>query len=149
MKLIKNSSKSITWNSNYYEPKTKEDLIKLLKLDNITFIGSKHTFSPSIKGKNTISLKHFNKIEKVSNNVYRVYAGVTMSSLYKYMRDNDLDIPTMGGSTHQTVVGAIITATHGSGIKQKALTEYENIENKTEENISAYDVRFVYYQDNK
>ena len=32
---------------------------------------------------------------------------------------------------------------------EKAVSEYENIENKTEEIISAYDVVLVYYNENK
>ncbi|MEM9022789.1 MAG: D-arabinono-1,4-lactone oxidase, partial [Bacteroidota bacterium] len=48
--------------------------------------------------------------------LFETEAGITIHDLNKTLEKNDLGLPNMGGYDGQTIVGAISTSTHGSGI---------------------------------
>ncbi len=65
------------------------------------------------------SLEEILKVRSIGENntlLFETEAGITIKDLNKELTDNDLGLPNMGGYDGQTIIGAISTSTHGSGI---------------------------------
>ncbi|MGY1551337.1 D-arabinono-1,4-lactone oxidase [Microbacterium sp. A588] len=54
----------------------------------------------------------------------RIAAGTPLQDVCRELRDVGMELPTIGGFSGQSIAGAIATATHGTGVRQKSLSAY-------------------------
>ena len=75
-----------------------------------------------------VDISEMNKLLKLpsfirssNKKLVQVEAGITIRHLNNELDKLDLSVINLGGIDHQTIAGAIATATHGSGIGLQAI----------------------------
>ena len=118
-----------------YEPSTREELIQCIKEAvnkgwKLRSVGQGHAWSnlgvPSRCRGAVISMKKLNKplgIDKATRTV-EVQAGISIENLNDWLFQNGLALKNMGDANPQTIVGALSTETHGSGVTLGSLSEF-------------------------
>ena len=107
-----------------YIPSTEKELKRLVSNDSsqpIVAIGSGHSWNEQIWSTSSkeplyISLRAFNQIQlNVSSMRLRVGAGVIYGDVLPLLEDANLSLPSYSAVNAQTIVGAALTYTHGTG----------------------------------
>jgi hypothetical protein len=148
-RLVKISKTRYTWNnilgnvkSNpllYFYPEHVDDIREIIleaeeKGYRVRAVGSGHSFSEAAKGDEfMMDMKWFRNIVRyeapfvkppLANNKYvLVDAGTTIKRTNRKLDELGLALMNMGAVDFQTVSGALMTGTHGSGIKMPAFPE--------------------------
>ncbi len=100
------------------------------ELDNssLKMVGAGHSFSDVAFCRKTLLLPEnlnkelvlnrsiLNETSKDNEQLVEVEAGMSIETLNKILDENDLALENMGGYDAQTISGAIMTSTHGSGL---------------------------------
>src|SRR5262249_35078356 len=113
------------------EPKSIDDLVKAVKLagDNgkrIRMVGSGHSHSDVAVTEDVLlvptgltaplALARGRLKDHNAFGLVRVQSGITIRALNTYLDTQSLALQNMGGYDAQTIVGAAMTGTHGSGL---------------------------------
>src|SRR5262249_25904291 len=113
------------------EPKSVDDLVLALKLAaqngrRIRMVGSGHSHSDvaiddqvllTSKGLTSpLTLARARLKDPNAPTLVRVQSGITIRALNQYLDTQNLALENMGGYDAQTIVGAAMTGTHGSGL---------------------------------
>ena len=148
-RLAKISKTRYTWNnilgnvkSNpllYFYPEHVDDIREIIleaeeKGYRVRAVGSGHSFSEAAKGDEfMMDMKWFRNIvvyqapfvkpPNANNNYVLVDAGTTIKRTNRKLDDLGLALINMGAVDFQTVSGALLTGTHGSGIKMPAFPD--------------------------
>lgn len=81
-----------------------------------TLVGTRHSWSDVVQGRCLLSLANFKEITVSRDSMtVRVGAGVRFGELQEKLHAEGLTLPNYGAVNIQTVVGAVMTGTHGSG----------------------------------
>lgn len=119
--IQKNWAGNITYSAaRYHEPKTIAELQALVKsASKIKMVGSRHSF-------NTIAdtdadLVFMKKLDQVleldrENQQVTIEGGMRYGELAQFLQENGYALHNLASLPHISVVGACMTATHGSGI---------------------------------
>jgi len=123
------------WAGNYtyravsaLEPATVEELQQLLPaLRHAKALGARHSFnSIADTAGSQISLAHFKSISldtsDPSHPTVTIDAGVTYGELAPWLHAQGFAVPNLASLPHISVIGACVTATHGSGIANQCLS---------------------------
>lgn len=101
-----------------HEPKTVDDLRRIVSgAERIRAVGSRHCFNDIADGDEMVSLARLDpgiEIDREAMTV-TVGAGVTYGHLALALEEAGFALHNMASLPHITVVGAVVTATHGSG----------------------------------
>ncbi len=112
--------------SEFVEPHSEEELQALIRSrSKLKVVGSRHSFSTIADTSGAqISMKHFNEISHVdhAHMTVKVAAGVTYAELARHIALDGYTLSNFASLPHISVVGAISTATHGSGVANPALS---------------------------
>ncbi|HEX6360483.1 D-arabinono-1,4-lactone oxidase [Actinophytocola sp.] len=98
-------------------PRTVEALRSLVsERDRVRALGSRHSFSEVADGPGTlVSLDELPAEITVSGNQVTVPAATRYGVLAEFLQSQGLALPNMASLPHISVIGAVATATHGSG----------------------------------
>ncbi len=107
-----------------YRPTTEEDILQILNTHaqgTVRAIGTLHSWSDVIvSGDVVVDMSAFDTVVLEQDDSGAVWAsvgaGVTIEKLLVTLNAADLTLPTVPEATMQTLVGAISTGTHGSGL---------------------------------
>ena len=107
------------------EPTTREEIIDLVrditsKQQKLRVLGSGHSLSPlAVSEEVTLSLRNFRGLVSVDLQAKQVTvkAGTTLEELKTILDEHGLALGVLPTTRWPTVAGAIMTATHGAGIK--------------------------------
>jgi alditol oxidase len=109
----------------WHEPRTIEELQHIVKnAKKLRVVGTGHSFnSISVCREEIVSLHHFNKLIELNTEeqTVTIEAGMKYSELSKILMNKGFAIHNLASLPHISVAGAIATATHGSGNKNKSL----------------------------
>ncbi|MBL0286614.1 MAG: FAD-binding protein [Bacteroidetes bacterium] len=124
--LFKNWSGTIQQKvPNFFKPSTKEEILEIIhKYDNIRFVGTGHSWSPLFETKEAmISFDNFNKIISIDKEKLEVVVqpGIKLWHLNNLLDMEGLALQNLGSIDEQSIAGAILTGTHGSGIQFQCL----------------------------
>ena len=124
--LFKNWSGTIQQKvPNFFKPSTKEEILEIIhKYDNIRFVGTGHSWSPLFETKEAmISFDNFNKIISIDKEKLEVVVqpGIKLWHLNNLLDREGLALQNLGSIDEQSIAGAILTGTHGSGIQFQCL----------------------------
>src|SRR5215470_8146897 len=116
----KNWAGNLTYSTkNLYTPASVEEVQKIVKgCDKLRALGARHSFNAiADSNANQISLEHLDEmtIDDKAHTV-TVGAGVRYGKLAPYLDSHGYALNNLASLPHVTVVGAVSTATHGSGI---------------------------------
>lgn len=123
-----------TYHSNpelYIQPHNTEQLEKVVKLARrcrrrIALTGCGHSPSDlTCTSSWLVNLDHCDKILEMntSTNVVVMQAGIRLHDLGRSLREHGLSMPNIGSIDHQSIAGAIGTATHGSSTRHGLLSQ--------------------------
>jgi xylitol oxidase len=85
-------------------------------------VGTAHTFSDLPDGAEAVSLAAFDTVEVAEDRTsVRVGAGMTHATLAEALAPHGLALENLASLPHLNVVGAVATATHGSGVRTRNL----------------------------
>ncbi len=109
---------------HYYKPATEEDVLQILNAHangSVRAIGALHSWSDVIvSGDVVVDLSAFDSVVLEQDEAGSVWAtvgaGVKIEDLLVTLNASGLTLPTTPEATMQTLVGAISTGTHGSGL---------------------------------
>jgi FAD/FMN-containing dehydrogenase len=120
----------------YFYPEHVDDILEIIleaeeKGYRVRAVGSGHSFSEAAKGDEfMMDMKKLRNIERyrtplvkaplASNEYVLVDAGTTIKRTNRKLDELGLALMNMGAVDFQTVSGALLTGTHGSGIKMPA-----------------------------
>ena len=115
----------------YIQPRTTEELAKVVKLARrchrrIALTGCGHSPSDlTCTSSWLVNLDFCDKILSInmSTRVVVMQAGIRLHDLGVELRKNGLSMPNLGSIDHQSIAGAISTATHGSSTKHGLLSQ--------------------------
>ena len=115
----------------YIQPHTTEELQKVVKLARrcrrrIALTGCGHSPSDlTCTSSWLVNLDHFDHFIEVNRDtkVVRVQAGIRLHDFCLQLKDYGLAMPNIGSIDHQSIAGAIATATHGSSTMHGLLSE--------------------------
>ncbi len=128
----------------FFYPRHKEDIAHIIqdaedenKRGNsfrVRAVGSGHSFSEAAKGKDYLmSMKRLDKVWKTSKkplqddwkskDLVTAEAGIIIKKLNIELDKMDLALSNMGAVDLQTISGALMTGTHGTGIKKPAFQD--------------------------
>ena len=148
-RLIKISSERYTWHNctsnivvtplRFFYPETREDIREIVKTAEsgglrVRAVGSGHSFSEVARGKDfLLSMKKLDKLDYTptdclkpawkDNNLVNIEAGIILKELNRKLDNMGLALPNMGTIDIQTLSGALLTGTHGTGIKKPAFPD--------------------------
>lgn len=121
-----------------YHPTSLQDIVSVVRQaeadgKKLRGLGSGHSFSDvSVPSEYAIATRDFNKVlplntavlhtEWQGRNLVEVEAGIRIQDLIDYLADHQLALPNLGSYTGQSIVSAITTGTHGSGLGLEALS---------------------------
>jgi len=114
-------------NTAIVAPKKLDDLVhKIVNNKKIRVVGSMHSCAPLIACEGIIlDLSAFDKISiDAENRLVRVGAGVKIHNLCEALKPHGLAVGTLGTIDWQTVVGAVMTGTHGGALSIPSLHEF-------------------------
>lgn len=113
------------------DPAELSTIIKDARQNNFTVkaIGTGHSFNDiACSNGYMVDISEMNKIlplppfvRSTGKKLVQVEAGITIRHLNNELDKLDLSVINLGGIDHQTIAGAIATATHGSGIGLQAI----------------------------
>lgn len=114
----------------FFQPATEHALASLIKMareqgKKIRVGGAHHSSTPLLVSDDIlVSLKHFTSVEKADNANHTAWigTGLTVHEAGIKLLDHGLSVHNTGDVDVQTVVGAISTGTHGTGIKLRNLS---------------------------
>jgi hypothetical protein len=97
-------------------------------------VGSGHSYSEvAVEDDYLLGMEHLEGVERVDPDrlkaghrdrlLVAVQAGTTIRRLNRLLKRMDLALPNMGAVDYQTVSGALMTGTHGSGINKPAFPD--------------------------
>jgi xylitol oxidase len=112
--------------ARYHEPETIAELQEIVKdADQVSVIGSRHSFNGIADTTGDLiwlgKLPQNIQIDKENKKV-TVSAGITYEDLCPELEKAGLALPNLASLKHITVIGACMTATHGSGDKNQNLS---------------------------
>lgn len=115
----------------YIQPKTLEELQKVITLARrcrrrITVAGCAHSPSDlTCTSSWLVNLDHFQDLLDINKdtNVVIMQAGIRLHDLGMKLKENGLAMPNLGSIDHQSIAGAIGTATHGSSTRHGILSQ--------------------------
>lgn len=101
------------------EPMTIDDLKSIVSESNrhnkkIRVIASLHSYNECFVCNDiVISMKNFKKMHYIRDNEFSIEAGVTIEEVIKFVKSKNLTLEYCGSYGKQTLIGAILTGTHG------------------------------------
>ncbi len=105
--------------AHYHSPATIDELRSLVRaVDKVRVIGGRHSFTPVTDSTGTIlSLANLDKtvVFDHARRTATVNANITYRELCPQLHQAGYGLPNMASLDHITVIGAAMTATHGSG----------------------------------
>jgi len=113
----------------WIQPHSTEELQKIVTLARrcrrrITLTGCGHSPSDlTCTSSWLVNLDHFEDILEINGNVVVMQAGIKLHDLGLRLKERGLAMPNLGSIDHQSIAGAIGTATHGSSIRQGILSQ--------------------------
>ena len=122
----------------YFYPRSVEDIQAIIreaesKNLRVRAVGSGHSFSEAAKGTDFVmDIKELRnaaeyisplKDDRKSNRYVIADAGITIRRLNKLLHKMELALENMGAVDFQTISGALMTGTHGTGIKKPAFPD--------------------------
>ena len=115
----------------YIQPHTTEEIRKIITLARrcrrrLVTVGCAHSPSDlTCTSSWLVNLDHYNRIIHVdkASKIMVMQAGIHLHELGKQAREHGLAIPNLGSIDHQSIAGAIATATHGSSTRHGILAE--------------------------
>lgn len=115
----------------YIKPRTPEELQKVIRLARrcrrrITVVGCGHSPSDlTCTSSWLVNLDHFEKILDINKktNAVVMQAGIRLHDLGTKLKEHGLGMPNLGSIDHQSIAGAIGTATHGSSTRHGLLSQ--------------------------
>ena len=123
----------------YFYPKDVADIQEIVKEAEIQklrvrAVGSGHSFSEAAKGDDFLmdmkelrnaELYNSPAVKAVNNHRYYVLAdaGITIRRVNRWLDDHELALQNMGAVDFQTISGALMTGTHGTGIHKPAFPD--------------------------
>ena len=115
----------------YIQPRTTEDLQKVIKLARrcrrrIVVVGCGHSPSDlTCTSSWLVNLDYLEKIVNVNKSTRMVVmeAGIRLRDLGVKLKEQGLALPNLGSIDHQSIAGAIGTATHGSSTRHGILSQ--------------------------
>ncbi|MCC9136970.1 FAD-binding protein [Pontibacter silvestris] len=119
---MKNWAGNIVFSTeNVYYPTSLEEVQGLVKkLDKVKGLGSRHCFNRIADSKyNFLSLKELNKVVALdaTTQTVTVEGGIKYGELSPYLHAKGYALANLASLPHISVAGSVITATHGSGVK--------------------------------
>ena len=124
---LQNWAGNLTYStSNVFYPNSISELQSLVKkCTRLRGLGTRHCFNTIADSKyNLISSNKLNKILSLDkiNNTVTVEAGIKYGELSPYLDKQGFALHNLASLPHISVAGSIITATHGSGVKNGNLS---------------------------
>jgi alditol oxidase len=124
---LKNWAGNLTYSTNnVFYPKTVSDVQSLVKSCNhLRGLGTRHCFNPIADSKyNLASSNSLNNILTLDtvNNTITVEGGIKYGELAPWLDKKGYALHNLASLPHISVAGSIITATHGSGVKNGNLS---------------------------
>ncbi len=118
--LQKNWAGNITYQAEMWHSPTTTDAVQTIVQDNpqIKVLGSRHSFNQIADSEKVmLSLAKMNQVIELNTNnmTVTIQAGMTYGDLGKYLQDKGYALANLASLPHISVVGAIMTGTHGSG----------------------------------
>jgi FAD/FMN-containing dehydrogenase len=123
----------------FFYPENKEDIIEIVKDAEqrglrVRAVGSGHSFSEVTVCKDyLLSMKKMDGVEETKTDNLKlsfqekclvdIEAGIILKVLNKKLDKKELALPNMGAVDFQTISGALMTGTHGTGIRQPAFPD--------------------------
>lgn len=115
----------------YIQPRTTEELEKVVKLARryrrrIVVVGCGHSPSDlTCTSSWLVNLDHLEKVLDInkSTKMVTMQAGIRLRDLGIKLKEHGLAMPNLGSIDHQSIAGAIGTATHGSSTKHGILSQ--------------------------
>lgn len=123
----------------FFYPRNKEDIVDIVQDAEgeglrVRAVGSGHSYSEAAKGEDyLLSMKRLKgawktptdelKEENFTKNLVTAEAGIILKKLNKKLNAMDLALPNMGVIDFQTISGALLTGTHGTGIDKPAIPD--------------------------
>ena len=115
----------------YIKPRTPEELQKVIKLARrcrrrINLVGCGHSPSDlTCTSSWLVNLDHFEEILDINKKtkVVVMQAGIRLHDLGLKLKEQGLAMPNLGSIDHQSIAGAIGTATHGSSTRHGILSQ--------------------------
>ena len=113
----------------YIQPHTLSELQKVVTLARrcrrrIALTGCGHSPSDlTCTSSWLINLDHFQEILSVNQDVVVMQAGIRLHDLGLKLKEHGLAMPNLGSIDHQSIAGAIGTATHGSSTRHGILSQ--------------------------
>lgn len=143
------SKKRYTWNNatsnvnvtplRFFYPENKDDIVKIINEAEsnelrVRAVGSGHSFSEAALNKDYLmSMKKMDKAFKTPKDALKethknkylasIEAGIVLKILNIKLDKMGLALPNMGAVDLQTISGALMTGTHGTGINQPAFPD--------------------------
>lgn len=122
----------------FFYPESVSDIQEIVKEAEskglrVRAVGSGHSFSEAAKGKDFVmDMKNLRDAERFTSNVKPIFnqehyviadAGITIRRINRLLEDMGLALENMGAVDFQTISGALMTGTHGTGIKKPAFPD--------------------------
>jgi hypothetical protein len=125
----------------FFYPRNKEDIVKIIQYAEgqnrtlrVRAVGSGHSYSEAAVGKDCLlNMKRMDKAWKTPQDKIRpehadkhlvtAQAGMILKKLIRALDKMDLALPNMGVIDFQTISGALMTGTHGTGINKPAIPD--------------------------
>lgn len=123
----------------FYYPENKDDLVRIVQDAEqnglrVRAVGSGHSFSEvAVCRDYLISMKKMEGLKRTDQGLLKeafkdrhlvdIEAGIILMVLNKKLDEMGLALPNMGAVDFQTISGALMTGTHGTGIKQPAFPD--------------------------
>jgi len=134
MKKLRNWAGTVSFETDICYPTTENEIIDIVKKCNSTkrpikVIGKQHSYNNIFQpapGGLAISLKRFNKIEKIDRETCTAtfQAGATTPQLLKELQKEGLTLSNLGTNIMDNYAGACSTGYHGSGIQYGIQSTY-------------------------
>ena len=111
------------------KPSSNAEVVALIKRavnsqQRVKVVGSGHSFTGiAVPDEVMVDLARMNQILNVdhANGLITVQAGIVLSDLNAHLELHHLSMPNLGDVTYQTLVGALSTSTHGTGLQRTGL----------------------------
>ncbi len=125
----------------FFYPKNQEDIAKIIQYAEgqnrplrVRAVGSGHSYSEAAVGKDCLlNMKQMDKAWKtpkeklhtkhVDKDLVTTQAGMVLKKLIRALDKMDLGMPNLGVIDFQTISGALMTGTHGTGISKPAIPD--------------------------
>jgi xylitol oxidase len=105
---------------NVHYPKSVDEVQQVVKkCDNLTALGSRHSFNKIADNTNNqVSLNNLNKVVTLdtASNTVTVESGMKYGELAPQLHEKGYALHNLASLPHISIAGAIATATHGSGV---------------------------------